>query len=801
MSRRDAGLAPMPPPPPPPPPPLEVPCCSQQPQPEQQQRQGVARANGLLKIFRRGPPKHPKLNPVGISSKDFFASEPRSAPALALAPAFAPPPAPAPIPARRGTKLERRLSALPPAPARAATPQSLTPMTAAAAVFSTSASGCFSDSDVPSMRTSGAVQSAVRAGADDAAGDRKRRGSLWRAKLSFTNTRRPETRQQRHQSFDINAVDIAAHPRMFAESPLVSLPTAAPATAHPRTSSQRLADTLLEVGIDIAVPHSAAAAAPEDVAAVGGLAAIDRDFLLTIQRNSALEARRQRRRETRRSTMSVLAAADGDAPQARNAPARLHRLGSDACGGERTWDKGSASRDCHAAASPPGIGHQPVPAYEYCETAVWPSPAAADAGGSSSASAGGGPEPFRSAATASPPTKPRPASLDYTTCSGAHAFGSSRSARSSHDGAQPRAVASPHRLAPSEISQAVVKEAVSRAAFASSAAAQPTPGAGHPPPPADNPLAVEPPHPAASADMSPPSSRRRSARSIAPSIVPPVPPLPRHIAAHGQRPTARDTLPLPLPERPATARARASPRQDSDSRKHRGSAAVAPSSLLMSVRSDPTLTADAQLRHDLAAQLQGYSMAPASAGLGLETNASGTHAGADGDTEPGAGGAARKFGHPEDQPRHASSAQSSPMHSPGLFSKSAASLSARISIESSRFKPRDGGTSATLPHRHGLGRLFSPSPPSRKSQQSKRPQQLNLCQPSLAPEDPSALLRPTSPAVASLVDDPSARRKIRDQLASSMAFDRLLEEDDEFVMAISLTPTVAGMPLTTPRRM
>ncbi|KAJ2751115.1 hypothetical protein IWQ56_006930, partial [Coemansia nantahalensis] len=140
----------------------------------------------------------------------------------------------------------------------------------------------------------------------------------------------------------------------------------------------------------------------------------------------------------------------------------------------------------------------------------------------------------------------------------------------------------------------------------------------------------------------------------------------------------------------------------------------------------------------------------------------------------------------------------SPMPSPGLFSKSAASLGARISFDNGRFKARDSGTSATLPHRHGFSRLFSPSPPNRKSHQPKRPQKLDLDQPPALAEDPSAPLPPTSPAVASLVGDPSARRKIRDQLASSMAFDRLLEEDDEFVMAISLTPIVAGMPLATP---
>ncbi|KAJ2749426.1 hypothetical protein IWQ56_007232, partial [Coemansia nantahalensis] len=284
-------------PPPPPPPP------------------GPTRASGFLKIFRRGPPKHPKLNPVGISSKDFFAGEPRSAPPpQTQLPVHGPAPAPAGRSARGGTKLARRLSAVSPPPARAASPLSLTPMTGAAAAFSGAASDCFSDSDVPMARVSDSAQSVAREPPGEASRSHTRRGSLWRAKLSFTNTRRPESRQHRHQSFDSNAVDIAAHPRMFPESPLVSLPTAAPATAHPRTSNQRLADTLLEAGVDIAAPHSAApatsahqhglvAGSPDDV---GGLAAIDRDFLLTIQRNSALEARRQRRRETRRSTLSYL---------------------------------------------------------------------------------------------------------------------------------------------------------------------------------------------------------------------------------------------------------------------------------------------------------------------------------------------------------------------------------------------------------------------------------------------------------------------------------------------------------------
>ncbi|KAJ2790912.1 hypothetical protein H4R20_006934, partial [Coemansia guatemalensis] len=230
-----------------------------------------ARSNGLLgKMFRKGPSKQPKLNPVGISSKDFFSSGPRSAPA----------PAPGDYAASRSTKLARKLSALSPALAQSAVP----------AGSLSDGDGDSEPGDQPQPHTPSGRDEARRrrpsmlrldaaAPADDEkSSGRKRRGSLWRAKLGFTNVRRPETRRQRHQSFDSNAIDIAAHPRIFAESPLVSLPAAAPTSALARSSSQLLADSLLG-----AAPHSATPAA--------GLAAIDRDFLLTIQRNSALEAR------------------------------------------------------------------------------------------------------------------------------------------------------------------------------------------------------------------------------------------------------------------------------------------------------------------------------------------------------------------------------------------------------------------------------------------------------------------------------------------------------------------------------
>ncbi|KAJ2764209.1 hypothetical protein IWQ57_005254, partial [Coemansia nantahalensis] len=433
-------------------------------------------------------------------------------------------------------------------------------------------------------RVSDSAQSVAREPPGEASRSHTRRGSLWRAKLSFTNTRRPESRQHRHQSFDSNAVDIAAHPRMFPESPLVSLPTAAPATAHPRTSNQRLADTLLEAGVDIAAPHSAApatsahqhglvAGSPDDV---GGLAAIDRDFLLTIQRNSALEARRQRRRETRRSTLSYLAAtAGGTAPQ--------------------EWD-----------------------------------------------------------------------------------------------------------LAPSEIGQAVAKETVAQAALAST----------------------------------------MTAARPALDAVPPVPPLPNHIAAYSPRQTAY-TASSP-PERPATARARGSQRQVVDSRRHRGSTSAVPLAPHLPPPLDPASSSEQPLGN-LGAQLQEYRMGSVPIRPGAEPHPKDPRVGSDGHATRGA---ERKHNHPEIQ--QAPAALPSPMPSPGLFSKSAASLGARISFDNGRFKARDSGTSATLPHRHGFSRLFSPSPPNRKSHQPKRPQKLDLDQPPALAEDPSAPLPPTSPAVASL---------------------------------------------------
>ncbi|KAJ2801305.1 hypothetical protein H4R21_002838, partial [Coemansia helicoidea] len=486
-------------------------------------------------------------------------------------------------------------------------------------------------------RVSGSAQSVAREPPGEASRSHTRRGSLWRAKLSFTNTRRPESRQHRHQSFDSNAVDIAAHPRMFPESPLVSLPTAAPATAHPRTSNQRLADTLLEAGVDIAAPHSAApatsahqhglvAGSPDDV---GGLAAIDRDFLLTIQRNSALEARRQRRRETRRSTLSYLAATTGGtAPQEWDVLGLQHCPGSDAQGDDGAGDEGSTHRDNHAAGCPSGIGHQFMRA-SACGTAVRPAPAAPD-------TTGDGPGPSCAAATASPPRKPRPTSVDYAEGACTHAAGSSGSARSSRDGARPRAAGSPHKLAPSEIGQAVAKETVAQAALAST----------------------------------------MTAARPALDAVPPVPPLPNHIAAYSPRQTAY-TASSP-PERPATARARGSQRQVVDSRRHRGSTSAVPLAPHLPPPLDPASSSEQPLGN-LGAQLQEYRMGSVPIRPGAEPHPKDPRVGSDGHATRGA---ERKHNHPEIQ--QAPAALPSPMPSPGLFSKSAASLGARISFDNGR---------------------------------------------------------------------------------------------------------------------
>ncbi|KAJ1645299.1 hypothetical protein LPJ64_003109 [Coemansia asiatica] len=182
-----------------------------------------------------------------------------------------------------------------------------------------------SSSDLMEMYGEAERNVTVGAGASFGSSERKKGGgSAWRAKLSLTNLQRPETRSQHHQSFDRSSIDIAAHSRVYSESPLISVPSVAPTSARGNPSAHGPAplslDALLGSGSDSTSPQSAPPrdviqhgheVSPSDVCveemdSVGSLGNIDRDFLLTIQKNSALEARRQRRRETRRNTMSFL---------------------------------------------------------------------------------------------------------------------------------------------------------------------------------------------------------------------------------------------------------------------------------------------------------------------------------------------------------------------------------------------------------------------------------------------------------------------------------------------------------------
>ncbi|KAJ2845177.1 hypothetical protein GGI22_006641, partial [Coemansia erecta] len=176
-------------------------------------------------------------------------------------------------------------------------------------------------SDAPVLHSATALEPEKSSGAL-APDERKRRGSLWRTKLGFTNIRRPDTRRQRHQSYDKNAVDIAAHPQMYEESPLTSVPSDAPATSHGQDVDARASQPSFEAPLGSRISFASLeqgtgapgfAQTDEDsdgMSSVGNLGTIDKDFLLTIQRNSALEARRQRRRDTRRNTLSFLGVGD-----------------------------------------------------------------------------------------------------------------------------------------------------------------------------------------------------------------------------------------------------------------------------------------------------------------------------------------------------------------------------------------------------------------------------------------------------------------------------------------------------------
>ncbi|KAJ2162125.1 hypothetical protein GGF46_000867 [Coemansia sp. RSA 552] len=295
----------------------------------------------------------------------------------------------------------------------------------------------------------------------------------------------------------------------------------------------------------------------------------------------------------------------------------------------------------------------------------------------------------------------------------------------------------------------------------------------------------------ASASSSPAGARPNTATP--PKSVPPVPPLPRHISPKAHKRTEPEKLfPLDPTARPETAHARGSPRRLlSERRKYRGSTSAVPSPLYLGDSIPPNSLNKALLLDIGSARapltgggwnpqelgLQNYRMGPMSAGPmgGVKSSSPLAVPELVDGYQPAC---IRKLSHPDAQ------LQSTPQKStsPDILSKSAFNLGSRMSMDSNKAgTPGESGST-----KHGFSRLFSPSPPSRRQQQPAN----------------SIDIQPTSPTVSSLVGDPAAQRRIRDQLASSRAFDRLLEEDDEFTMAISLTPTVAGerQQLNTPPR-
>ncbi|KAJ2478757.1 hypothetical protein EV174_004216 [Coemansia sp. RSA 2320] len=740
---------------------------------KQPQHSPASRSNGLLgKMFRKGPPKHPKLNPIGISSKDFFSSEYQAPVASLPAP---PPPPPPPLSSEpgllaKGNRLTRKasplLSPLLPAsaPSHATSPQSLTPKSTPVSAFSdpaaASSSGCLSDSETmndsaartlhfasgsqssfigarratqhqqiqqqqihqqlerslprigcmpdidsrddscgvagqpqrrrpsrlkldvlpgaartatpfgdratpqsprspcspcspesaalmhfsanlpqhsPRTDSTGrrkdpetASPSALLAMYADAerglsAGENKKRGALWRAKLSFTNLRRPDSRRQRHQSFDSNSVDIAAHPKMYAESPLMSVPSVAPATGRSRSPGAAGYDHHVLAGLlgmatsparasPFASPHSAFGSdhgctvdsSCSELASVGDLGGIDKDFLLTIQRNSALEARRQRRRETRRNTLSFLGAT--------GIPTALHE------------------------ATPLAPAASAIPAHRY-------KLAGAD---------------FKAAPANCLPEGAPPPSVN----SGPHFVEScAKEWRSS---------------APRQDRHAACVEIGHRDTLSISVAGETT-------------------------DQ---QQQRPSAVECA-------------VQGAGQVDSREDGI-----------KQHATPAIVS-------SAELRPTSLDSLTYSEQAVT--------------GSSSRPGSRGCGEGKR------------------------------------------SQDILSKSTSHINTRGSVDGSKSVGKTSSSNSPG-YRNGIGRLFSATPPSRKpclgtNHLAQSPPSPDMC--GLNATQPH--LPPTSPTVSSLVGDPMARRRIRDQLASSRAFDRLLEEDDEFTMAISLTPSVAGM--------
>ncbi|KAJ1945738.1 hypothetical protein GGF37_001546 [Kickxella alabastrina] len=995
------------------------------------QPDAAARPNGLLgKMFRKSTSKHPKLNPVGISSKQFFGEEPRPV-VMHLSPTeyHAPP---------KGVKLTRKLSAISPTISNVSSnSHPLFAMQGAGShIFQTmngqsytaqqhwlelslprigdkAAEGdkpasnpayqtqCYRpsrlkldvahgvatavlDKDIsksPVHQTASAApspggpnklllspgspfgtqpqmqstptspmhapavpQSELLAMYNEAeraisTGERKQRGSPWSAKLGFTNIRRPETRTQRHQAFDINSVDIATHPCIYPEPPLVSVPSIAPVSARGNNASGTATpfsalDTLVGTAADsTSLPQdgfdnnddSPLYANSEVIASVGNLGSIDKEFLLTIQRNSALEARRQRRRETRRNTVSVLSTSDRDSNADKEHLSSMPPALVSSFAARKNISAFLAPTDSGHDMMPHGITiehlsrlsqiGEPLP---YPDTALRladmaPRPAGRKLNQSQGQQQQKTPAPkheldfttapqkdnilsqpaldittekpeFSSPSTYTSvfcsPKNPRPLSSDSLTyaeqqvTSSADDIGSNsgesdawsahrpstpnmlsqRALASGPDGATGNNYTSPATFASSPILDSPIAKLPKLSALLS--AASPT-----------HSVTTLTPHSPALASTLPPYCASNSSSVIsnmqfstsvtfsslnkyaADGSIPLVPYLPHGTAAQTSRYEAMVSIPLPaVATRPGTANPHASPRIVSNNRRYRGSTLVGPSasmaadtenfayalpplpSTVAAIISPPPLRQPASQIHVAQSnsgwdadsiRMQRYRLTPASGRqhVGMDVDClpeSPVHPDTESDdilatstkaaeqqesatSQPLHKAFVRKFSHPDTQLHLTSRAPMSPTRSPDTLSKSVSNLSTTSHKSVSNSNDDSGNVSSC--YKNGISRLFSVNPSNRKLHLTKN-KAVNSQPPSGSETSGNNLVRtqaqpqqqsqPVSPAVTSLVDDPLARRKIRDQLASSTAFDRLLEEDDEFTMAISLTPLVAG---------
>lgn len=691
---------------------------------------GGGRGGGLLgRVFRKGQSRNPsKLKPVGISSKDFFTSSNNSNSSIT-----------------KSAKLTRKLSTITPRP-EATNDADVDP------VANTTRTHRFSNKQLSEKIPLPVIPPhSFEDPSLNSARENGRRGSLWRSKLSFSHHRQSSQsarlpRRERHQSFDGMAavtsnLDQSTNQFLRSEAPPPHISAAEDHRQYNLESFLNLADDGFEE------PHPSRRPAASTTTTKlpttettqdddNELGYSERDFLLSIQCNTALEARRHRRRETRRKTMSFLSSPD---------PAQ------------------SASS---LSTAPPGVA---ATTFQKHQTVGYHS------------------SPQHPATTQVHQNLNRNDDISQPVAS----FSSSSDS-----------------LTYSEHAVTSINDSSDHGNIKRGSRAN---GAHRPPP-----ILLDLDFPVHSNRH--PLSSQTLAMTSSQEVPPPVPPLPSQFAS---------TTPSSLRSDTATETLHCEPIiQTADTTKQyrmSGSALLAseitksstPSRKAhpLSTQATPhSISNDDVQKSSERAMLQQYSMSRPSANSAsistvLQQDKYPTMQISRSTSEWAMLG--RKFSHPDPQlpqdilPQQHSLAMATPSP-PGAISKSISNLNMRMSVDSSKSIARKEGVSMRHAGKaHGIGRLFSSSS-SETKQAAKKTKESESPKPSInhlhkqchqqTPPTPQDLTPPTSPTVSSLVGDPSARRKIRDQLASSLAFDRLLEEDDEFTMAISLTPTVAGMP-------